>query len=257
MSDFDLVAAAFERHRALPDVATQQIIEAVLSLLKPAKVNLLDLGAGTGRLGRAFVSAQISYVGLDASYAMLDRFRINSQSVNGWYPSLVQADGRFLPFSSDTFTAVLLAHVLSASQNWQELLGEARRVLDSDGFLILAQRVGSARGLDAQLREELKTILGSMNVEMPEAGKMKRDARTWLGTAAKSQQHIVAATWKSDCSPRDFINRHSTGARFSALPVNVQQESMRRLSAWAVGRFGSLDAPFAEEYRFELDVFRF
>ena len=152
---------------------------------------------------------------------------------------------------------MLLAHVLSVSQNWQELLAEARRVLDSDGFLILAQRVGPPNGVDAQLRDQLKTILASMSIEMPEAGKMKRDARTWLGIAANSQEHVVAATWKLDCSPRDFINRHSTGARFSALHRDLQQESMRRLSEWAIGKFGSLDAFFTEEYRFELDAFRF
>src|SRR6202171_6022624 len=190
MSDFDLVAAEFERHRALTDLATQQITEAVLSLLKPAKVNLLDLGAGTGRLGRAFFNAQVRYVGVDTSYAMLDRFRVNSKSRNGSCPSLVQADGCFLPFGDGTFTAVLLAHVLSVSQNWQELLAEACRVLDSDGFLILAQRVGPANGVDAQLRGQLKTILARMSIEMPEAGKMKRDARTWLGIAANSQEHI-------------------------------------------------------------------
>ncbi len=257
MSDFDLVAAEFERHRALPDVATQQITESVLSLLKPGKINLLDLGAGTGRLGRAFVSAQIRYVGVDISYAMLDRFRLNTKSTNSLLPLLIQADGCFLPFNDGTFSAVLLAHVLSVSQNWKELLAEACRVLDSDGFLMLAQRIGPPNGVDAQLRDQLKTILASMKIEMPEAGKMKRDARTWLGNVAKSQQHIVAASWKSDCAPRDFINRHSTGARFSALPQEVREESMRRLSEWAFGKFGSLDRFFTEEYRFELDAFRF
>jgi ubiquinone/menaquinone biosynthesis C-methylase UbiE len=257
MSDFDLVAAEFERHRALPDVATQQITESVLSLLKPVKVNLLDLGAGTGRLGRAFVSARIRYVGVDTSYAMLDRFGLNTKSTNVLFPLLVQADGCFLPFGDGTFTAVLLAHVLSALQNWQELLAEACRVLDSDGFLILAQRVGPANGVNAQLRDRLRAILASMKIEMPEAGKMKRDARTWLGNVAKSQQHIVAANWKSDCAPRDFINRHSTGARFSALPQEVREESMRRLSEWAIEMFSSLDALFTEEYSVVLDAFRF
>lgn len=257
MPDFDPVAGEFERHRALPDLVTEQIREAVLSLLDPARISVLDLGAGTGRLGRAFVNAQVRYVGVDASYAMLDRFRLNSLSTKGSVPSLVQADGCSLPFRDATFTAVLLAHVLSVSQDWQELLVEAGRVLDSNGFLILAQRAGPSNGVDAQLRDQLKTILSSMGVEMPEAGRTKRDARTWLGTAAKSRQHLVAATWRSDCAPRDFINRHSTGARFSALPAEIREESMRRLSEWAIVQFGSLNTSVVEEYRFELDAFRF
>src|SRR5260370_33667862 len=231
MTDFDPVAGEFERHRALPDVVTEQIREADLAVLGPARVCVLDLGAGAVRLGRAFVKAQIRYVGVDASYAMLNRFRLSAKGGNGVFGSLVQADGCRLPFGVNTFTAVLLAHLISASENWKELLIEACRVLDPGGFLVLAQRVGPANGIDSQLREQLKSILAGMGVEMPEAGKMKRDARTWLASVAKSQQHIVAAKWILDCSPRDFMYRHSTGARFRALPSAIKEKSMWVLRA--------------------------
>jgi len=146
MSDFDLVAAEFERHRALPHLVTEQIRDAVLSILNPATANVLDLGAGTGRLGRTFCNAQVRYLGVDVSYAMLERFRQSARSTNSLLPLLVQADGSSLPFSDDTFTAVLLVHVLSVSQHWQELLAEACRVLDSDGFLIQRCRILSGGG---------------------------------------------------------------------------------------------------------------
>lgn len=257
MAEFDLVAAEFERHRALPDAATEQIRKAVLSILEPPRASLLDLGAGTGRLGRVFVSAQVRYVGVDSSYAMLNRFRLSTPGTSELLTALVQADGCCLPFGNDTFTGVLLAHVLSASRNWQDLLTEACRVLDSKGVLILAQRVGPVTGVDAQLREQLRQILARMGVEMPEAGRMKNDARTWLASVAKSQEHSVAASWKTNCAPRDFLKRHSTGVRFSSLLPAIQEESLRRLSEWAIETFGSLDVAFAEDYRFELDAFRF
>jgi ubiquinone/menaquinone biosynthesis C-methylase UbiE len=257
MSEFDLVAAEFERHRALPDAVPGQIREAVRAIVSPSVLNVLDLGAGSGRLGRAFIAARDRYVGVDTSYAMLDRFRLTTQSANDSHPSLVQADGCFLPFRDDTFSAVMLAHVLSASPNWRDLLAETCRVLEPNGFLILAQRVGPTNGIDAQLRKQLRTILTGMSIELPEPGQVKTDARTWLMSIARSKQHLVAARWKSDTAPRDFLKRHATGVRFAALPSDVQKESMQRLSEWAVEKFGSLDASFAEEYDFELDAYQF
>jgi ubiquinone/menaquinone biosynthesis C-methylase UbiE len=257
MAAFDLVASQFEVHRALPDAATQQIRRVVRSMLGPAGGPLLDLGAGTGRLGRAFVSARDPYVGLDRSLAMLGRFRSAVLATNESPPLLVAAEGSFLPFRNASFSGVLLAHVLSASPNWRELLVEAQRMLGSGGILFLAQRVGPDLGLDAGLREQLRTILAKMGVEMPEAGRVKSEARAWLSGSSFSHVRVVAARWMVDSAPSDFLERHSTGVRFTALPLEVQRESMRRLGEWAASTFGGLDASFAEEHAVELDAFRF
>jgi len=55
---------------------------------------------------------------------------------------------------------------------------------------------------------------------------------------------------------RGFLDRHPTGARFSALPEPVRQEALRKLGAWAEATFGSLDAVLSEPYEFELRVFK-
>jgi ubiquinone/menaquinone biosynthesis C-methylase UbiE len=256
MSAFDLVAPEFERHRALPKAALQGIREAVRAALLPASGALLDLGAGSGRLGRAFVDASDPYVGLDRSLAMLERFP-SAPGPSGARPRLVQADGASLPFPHASFAGVLLAHVLSAAPGWRGLLAEARRVLKADGALLLADRVTPPDGLDARLRAQLRTILAGLRVEMPEAGKAKSEARAWLAGVALSHRHRVAASWRVECTPRDFLERHANGVRLVALPHDVRQESMRRLSAWAAASLGGLDQGFAEERRFELDAFRF
>jgi ubiquinone/menaquinone biosynthesis C-methylase UbiE len=241
----------------LPPTAVSQIRQAVLEVLGPAPGTLLDLGAGTGRLGRAFVGARDAYVGLDRSLPMLGQFKSTAQAANEAPPRLLQGDGSFLPFRGASFHAVLLAHVLSASADWSALLAEARRILDPGGMLVLAQRVGPEDGLDDQMRKQLRAILADMNLEMPEAGKTKKDARSWLRSVADGHQHVVAARWKEDRAPREFLERHSTGARFAALPAEVQRESMERLREWATLRFGALETPFVEEYAFALDAFRF
>ena len=65
---------------------------------------------------------------------------------------------------------------------------------------------------------------------------------------------VVAARWESPRSPRDFLARHATGARFAALPQPIKDEALRRLADWAVVTFGALDATLIEPQAFLLDV---
>jgi predicted TPR repeat methyltransferase len=64
---YDAAAATFDRHRKLPEGVAQAIRGAVLRALDLMRPRLVDLGAGTGRIGRAFVEAGDAYVGVDVS----------------------------------------------------------------------------------------------------------------------------------------------------------------------------------------------
>ncbi len=78
-SNFDASAPTFERYRPLPSNAPEAIRAAIwyaAGLSEPACV--LDIGAGTGRIGKAFVAAGDSYFGVDTSLAMLQEFPTNS-----------------------------------------------------------------------------------------------------------------------------------------------------------------------------------
>ena len=254
MIDFDLVAADFERHRAWPDSVTEQIRVAVWRTI-PAGGLLLDVGAGTGRIGRAFVRAGDRYTGVDLSFAMLSRFAGETEIGNR--SGLVQADGCRLPFRSRSFSGVMLAHVLSSVSNWQDVLVEAVRVLSANGTLILGRQTRSPDSVDRRMRERLREILEKMGFEMPAAGAARKNAEAWLESAARSHEHAVAASWQIGYTPQDFLARHATGVRFVALPEDVRKRSISQLSDWAIAEFGSLDASVVEDRRFETEVFRF
>src|ERR1700688_4463953 len=105
MSAYDAAAPSFERHRALPAGAPQAIRTAILAALDGASPRLLDLGAGTGRIGEPFVAAGDDYVGIGLSLGIVREFARRPM------PRLAQADGRRLPFPDATFDAVLLIQV--------------------------------------------------------------------------------------------------------------------------------------------------
>jgi ubiquinone/menaquinone biosynthesis C-methylase UbiE len=254
-TDFDAVADDFDRFRALPAGVPAEIRRAMWDALDRAPAGrVLDLGAGTGRIGEAFVAAGDAYVGVDQSAKMLARFAGKFARRGGRIPALAQADGQALPFRTATFDAVLMVQVIGASPGWRLMLTEAARVLRPGGGIVLGKAAGPTDGLDARMRAQLALILDQLGVEMHRRGAEREDALAFLGLAARCLTTVVAARWQATRIPRDFLARHATGARFAALPQALKEEALRRLAAWSVTTFGNLDAPHAELHHFVLDI---
>jgi SAM-dependent methyltransferase len=167
----------------------------------------------------------------------------------------VQADGEHLPFRDATFDAVMLIQVFGGMRGWRRLLVEARRVLRGAGVLVLGRTLAPPDGLDARMKQRLALLLEEIGAPADRTNT-RQDAQGWLEQQARGTR-LVAATWTARRTPRGFIERHRTGARFSALPAPVKEEAMRRLAVWAATAFGSLDAASTEPHEFELQLFRF
>lgn len=251
-SPFDATAATFECYRALPDGVAEAIRKAIWELTgaRPAG-RVLDVGAGSGRFGRAYVEAHDSYIGIDFSFSMLNEFRARSAAA-----SLVQADGGCLPFRDESFELVLLMQVLSGAHNWRNLLSETVRVIVPGGFVAVGHTAAPQQGVDAYMKRQLSQILDQMGITPPEPKKSRQEALEWFYAGASWRSHITAASWTAKRSAKEFIDRHRSAARFSVLPVAVQETALKKLAAWAEDRFGSLNTTFSEHHSFELDVFR-
>jgi len=251
MSIYDTMASDFDRRLALPNGVPETIRDTILRPGLPARPHILDLGAGAGRIGRCFVQAGDDYIGADLSFGML---RVFAGSVAG-VPLLVQADGARLPFADGTFDAVLLVQVLSGVHGWRHLLVDAMRVMRPAGRLIAGRVVAPDDGVDARMKARLAAILDGMDIH-PYRDKPRDDALSWLDRTMPGHTVVSAATWVAARTPAAFLERHGGGARFSVLDEAVKREAMRRLADWATAQFGSLDAAFAEDFRFELNIHR-
>jgi ubiquinone/menaquinone biosynthesis C-methylase UbiE len=256
MSAYDAAAPSFDRHRVLPDGVAEAIRAAVLASIGNVPTpRLLDLGAGTGRIGWPFVAAGDDYVGVDLSLGMLQAF-MGRAAHTGASPRLVQADGRHLPFPDATFDAVMLVQLFGGLRGWRRLVTEARRVVRMAGALALGRTLAPADGVDAQMKQRLALFLGEMGVE-PDVGNARDQVQHWLESAACGAQVMIAASWNAERTPRGFLLRHRTGARFAALPEPIKEEALGKLGAWAAATFGSVDAVFSERHQFELRIFKF
>ena len=251
MTVYDRLAPGFDRQRPLPEGVPGAIRSAVLAELA-ANPRLVDVGCGAGRIGWPFVAAGDAYTAVDLSLGMLRRFA-SRELPNP--PRLAQADATRLPFPDAVFDGVLLVQVLSGANHWRDLLQEVRRILHPGGALFVGQSMAPDDGIDVRMKQRLAEILDEMN-EHPYQRKSKDDAFGWLERRANlTIRHV--AQWPMSRIPRQFTERHGTGARFSALPRDVQAAAMARLTEWAQVTFGTLDAPMAEVQCFELRIYRF
>src|ERR1700733_5184931 len=189
MNVYDGMASDFDRRRPLPDGVAETIRHTVLRAGLPAKPRLLDLGAGSGRIGWPFVAAGDDYIATDLSFCMLQAFATRFRGAQ-----LVQANGGRLPFCDGTFDAVLLVQVLSGAHGWRGLLSEAMRVLLPGGALFVGRVVAPEDGVDVRMKAQLAMILAAMDLH-PYRDKPREDALAWLGGQMPDPSAVTVATW--------------------------------------------------------------
>jgi ubiquinone/menaquinone biosynthesis C-methylase UbiE len=256
-SVYDATASSFERYRSLPSAVVESIRAAIWADAQlPEQARVLDLGAGTGRIGKAFLAAGDFYVGVDSSLGMLQEFSGKPEFHESKISLLAQAEGHQLPFKNAVFDLVLLMQVLN-SANWRPLLDECLRVLRPGGIIAVGHTKSPESGVDAQLKHQLAVILEGMRVPWHQPREWRRQALAWLEDVSARDWHREAARWKVTTSAEEFLSRHRTGARFAALPLSIQEEALARLRAWAETNFGSVNAGFEEHHSFDLDIFEF
>jgi demethylmenaquinone methyltransferase/2-methoxy-6-polyprenyl-1,4-benzoquinol methylase len=184
-SAFDAIASNFERFRALPSGVPEAIRLALWTAVQlPSPARVLDLGAGTGRFGKAFIEAGDNYTGVDMALPMLREFKGSAREA-----VLAQADGRQLPFNNDVFDIVLLMHFLSGTDDWQSVIDEVRRVCRNGGIIVVGSTARPESGIDTQLKQQLKVILEEMGVAWHKTQQAHRDAIRYLKLFAARHIH--------------------------------------------------------------------
>jgi ubiquinone/menaquinone biosynthesis C-methylase UbiE len=256
MSTYDTVASRFNSERALPNWVLTAIRQAILDALSTRCPRVLDLGCGSGRIGATFVAKNDEYFGVDLSFCMLRAFAARRDLAAVSACGLTQADGAYLPFRDGTFDGVLLMQVLSIVSDHRRLLAEGIRVLCHSGALIVGRTLMADGSIEMQMRQRLDEICTAMGAQSHSPRDIGEQL-PMLFQAESSNQHLTAASWIGKRTPRQFMERHRSGARFAKLPSPVRDIALQELGYWAAARFGSLDRVFSEPFSYQLNVFRF
>jgi ubiquinone/menaquinone biosynthesis C-methylase UbiE len=235
---FDRAADFYDRTRALPP-EIQAKVTALLVAELDGRGAVLELGVGTGRMALPLHALDVELTGIDLSVPILQRLVVNA---GGRAPfPLAVADGERLPFPDGSFDAAFLCHVLHLVPAWRLVVGELAWVVRPGGLLLVdlggpgtpegeavraefARRAGQARprpGVTdpAVLDAELEARGATLRVLEPITHPVQFTVGRLVDRLASNQ---FSATW--------------------SLPEGVRMGAAAATRAWAVKRFGDLDA---------------
>ena len=202
---FESHAVEWDAIRSL-HVAESEVEAAMARALGEAPVSrLVDIGTGTGRMLALFAPRADQALGIDRSSEMLRLARAKLAEAGLDHAELRQADLYALPIEDAGADLAILHHVLHFAQQPGAAIGEAARVLEAGGRLLIADFAPHereelrARDAHTRLGFSDEQILGwfddaglaPVQVDTLEGGELT--VKLWLGRKAGSATKEVKA----------------------------------------------------------------
>jgi ubiquinone/menaquinone biosynthesis C-methylase UbiE len=132
--NYDCAADFYDETRALPEGVPERISAFIAKRADLTHdTHLLEIGIGTGRMALPLSSHVGRITGIDISQKMMLRLRSKQA---GERIHLVQASGAQTPFADNTFSRVMISHVLHLVPNPTAILDEIARILTPDGLFL-------------------------------------------------------------------------------------------------------------------------
>lgn len=259
---FDALAEAFDRRRGLPPDVARKVARTVLALVphNGGAGCLLELGAGTGEIGRHLAAGPVPYLGVDRSVGMLRRFVRRLPEAPAGRLTVADLD-RPWPLASSTVELVFASRTLhrlspagSAREIWRTarpgarlILGRIRRSPDSPG---------------AELRRRLRELLVAEGFPGRDAEGLQVDLIERLAArGARSTEPRPAARWRSKETPDDVLAKWREKIRtetpeLAGVPVPRRRAAavLDRLESWVHERFDDPNGPHEVDATYELTV---
>jgi ubiquinone/menaquinone biosynthesis C-methylase UbiE len=237
---FDRAVEYYDRTRALPGRAHQQVID-VLATELAGRGPVLEIGVGTGRIGLDLVRAGALLVGVDLSLPMLQRLLENAADLA---LPVVQGDATALPFPDDAFGAAVASHVFHLVPDYPQALAELVRVVQPAGP-VLVSRGSPPRPLGDLVQVAWDAIGGGV---IPGANTIEEvdAAAAGLGLPVRTLEPVVA---RGRRRPRDVIGmaeRRQWGWSWELTDEQVAS-MVDAMTRKAVARWGSVDELIDDE----------
>jgi SAM-dependent methyltransferase len=256
---FDGQARQFDRRVGLPEADCRAIAAAVLVLARAgAGDRVLEIGAGTGMIGRWFLDHPVRYVGLDLSRGMLEVFRKRPGPARA---GLVQADGaRPWPLPASSVRVVFSSramHLLPLAHVVEEVLRVGARAPRGGGACLLGWVEREPESVKARMSRRMQRLVRERGFAPRTAGS-RRLLEALRDRGAEELPRAAVSRWPVRHTPRQSLDswRSKVGLGGVVLPPGVQEEVLSELETWAVATFGGLDAERPSEETYVLEGVR-
>ena len=231
---FDSAAGYYDRTRVTsPEAEAAQVAQLTAEIRgRPT----LEVGVGTGRIGRPLRNAGVDLVGLDLSRPMLARLVAHEDGRRPF--GLVEGDCTRLPFPDGAFGAVLAAHVFHVVTDWAVAVAEAERVLEPGGVLLATR--GGWQGLKQDVATHFTEETGTG--KPPVVGLDDNDdLDAHLGERGVGVRHLDVIVDRQTVTLDDVISVLERGQVWVwDMDEDVLLEAGRRTRVWAEETYGDL-----------------
>jgi SAM-dependent methyltransferase len=252
---FDRAASFYDQTRPFLESVARQGTQAILDIVGPG-ARILEVGAGTGRISIPLLEGGLDLIGCDLSGKMLLRFQEK-------YPAapIARADALYLPFPSDSFEAVMTAHVLHLVPEWREALREFVRVLKPGGAYLNLTTWGTVGvSIRDQLRRYWRGWLQDQGIDAFLPGVRSSDEFVQqLRAMGAEVTEVEVMRYPLRFTLREELTRleSRSGSDSWEVPDDLFDASLQELRAWVASEYGDLDYTHEDELRFSIDVARF
>jgi SAM-dependent methyltransferase len=247
---YDDQATRFDERVGLSDEAVAAFSAAIIEEAGAGGL-VVEIGAGTGRIGAVLIAAGARYLGIDLSGAMLARFR-ERQPAGADPALLIQADGnQAWPLADQTAQIVFglrSIHHLEQTHACEQIL----RVLRPGGVLLIGRVERGDDSLHKKVRRQMHALVREHGFEPRQADHA---AAALIGQlvehGARALPPRALAVWSRAKSPAQLIGDWAgkQGLGGLRLPDMAKRAVLADLNSWAADAFDDVHAPQLWEER--------
>lgn len=126
-------------------------------IIPEGKLNVLDVGCGTGELSILFAEMGHNVTGLDLSEKMMEKGRLKSIS-QGLSIKFLKGDAENPPFDEKSFDVVITRHLLWTLPNPETAVKNWNRVLRDGGYAIIIDGIWDDGSLNTRVRRFISSL---------------------------------------------------------------------------------------------------
>jgi ubiquinone/menaquinone biosynthesis C-methylase UbiE len=234
--DFSPAAASYDgRHGGLSIANASELANAAGIA---AGAELLEVGAGTGRVAIPFAGLGFRVAAVEPADGMLQVLR---EKAGALPVTVLRGEGAKLPLGSAHFDAVLIARLLYVMPDWRDVLAEIRRVLKPGAPLLHEWGNGAPDEEWLEMREKARELFEAAGVVDPFHPGARTEAQVEAELAklhfTKTAERRFAGDFSMPLS--EFLSRIVTGKCSYTwnVPPAVQAATLPKLIAWAEARY--------------------
>jgi ubiquinone/menaquinone biosynthesis C-methylase UbiE len=246
---FELQAPEYEQRVGFPAAIGRQIADRAIAIAQAQPDDLIvEVGAGTGTIGKWFVQSPLHYLGFDLSPAMLTVFRQQlDPAADNW--QLLVADGNQTWPVADGTAKIIFGSRSIHLLEIERAIAEIGRVSHPAGATLLIGSVQRQKdSVKWLMKQEMQRLLKQRGFHPRQGDKSQRQIiDLFCQQGAEMIEPAIAAQWTVTTSPQDSLQNWQQKAGLGGidLPHALQQEILTELQAWAADNFSHLHQPIA------------